>query len=70
MVKRTDFFEKDIAVVPDLALEYCVAVSSPASTIFFWRPFNAFGQFRLQPGFIQAKTLTKVICIERSIFCN
>jgi hypothetical protein len=43
MVKRTDFFEKDIAValeltckqanLPDLALEYCVAVSSHAPTM-------------------------------------
>ena len=53
MVKRTNFFEKkDIAIaleltckqanLPDLALEYCVAVSSPAPTILFWRPYNAF----------------------------
>jgi hypothetical protein len=46
MVKRTNFFEKkDIALaleltckqanLPDLALEYCVAVSSPAPTILF-----------------------------------
>ena len=52
MVKRTHFFEKDIAValeltckqanLPDLALEYCVAVSSPAPTILLWRPYNAF----------------------------
>jgi hypothetical protein len=46
MVKRTNFFEKkDIAIaleltckqanLPDFALEYCVAVSSPAPTILF-----------------------------------
>jgi hypothetical protein len=52
MVKWTNFFEKDITValeltckhanLPDLALEYCVAVSIPAPTILFWKPYNAF----------------------------
>jgi hypothetical protein len=53
MVKRTNFCEKkDIAIaleltckkanLPDLALEYCVAISSPAPTILFGRPYNAF----------------------------
>ncbi len=81
MVKRTNFSEKVIAValeltckqanLPDLDLEYCVAVSNPSllETIQCIQK-NREGQLMLQPGFIQAKTLTKVICIERSIFCN
>jgi hypothetical protein len=62
MVKRTNFFEKDIAValeltckqanLPDFALEYCVAVSSPAQTILFWRSYNAFKRTEnVNPGF-------------------
>jgi hypothetical protein len=52
MVRITNIYKKDIAValelmckqanLPDLALEHCVAVSSPALTILFWRPYNAF----------------------------
>jgi hypothetical protein len=56
MVKRTNFPEKDIAIalelickqanLPDLALECCVAMSSPAPTILFWIPYNAFKEQR------------------------
>jgi hypothetical protein len=52
MVKRTNICKKDITValelmckqanLLDLALEYSAAVSSPAPTILFWRPYNAF----------------------------
>jgi hypothetical protein len=51
--------EKDIAVatykqadLPDLTLEYCVAVSSPAPIILFWRPYNAFKKIdKVNSGF-------------------